>query len=301
MGWPEKTIENWTHLASVLEGTGGVYLYPSLWSFRGQSDKDWPLRPTIARRFSANRTRDLQLCHELEQHLIGEFIQRYPSLDIGNHFDYKRFNTLRWLTMMQHYGVPTRLLDWSNSPFVAAFFACETNHDKDGAIWMFSSTSYLIELARRFSAILQDTDESKYLWESPNPLVHHLTTRFKSSRCLSQQGEFTISSVIFGNHEHFIHEVLDGVASDGKQLICKLIIPAQLKIDFLARLISMGVSADTLFPGGDGFGRFLGTVLDVRSKTEEKFRAAGVPRRSDSSEVAKRTHEPEPPGAPKAT
>jgi hypothetical protein len=37
--------------------------------------------------------------------------------------------------LMQHYKAPTRLLDWSYSPYLAAYFACSSNPNIDGAIW----------------------------------------------------------------------------------------------------------------------------------------------------------------------
>lgn len=40
-----------------------------------------------------------------------------------------------WLTLMQHYGLPTRLLDWSESPLVALYFALSSQEDKDAAVW----------------------------------------------------------------------------------------------------------------------------------------------------------------------
>src|SRR5262249_42754473 len=50
------------------------------------------------------------------------------------------------LFVLRHYGVPTRLLDWTLSPFVAAYFASEKNDDndgKDGSVWSFDNDRYL--------------------------------------------------------------------------------------------------------------------------------------------------------------
>lgn len=46
------------------------------------------------------------------------------------------------LTVLQHYGVPTRVLDWSRSPFIAAFFAARSHPDEDGEIWTFDEPLY---------------------------------------------------------------------------------------------------------------------------------------------------------------
>jgi hypothetical protein len=49
------------------------------------------------------------------------------------------------LMVLRHYGVPTRLLDWSISPFVAAFFAVSAHDTQDGEIWAFSHDDYARE------------------------------------------------------------------------------------------------------------------------------------------------------------
>lgn len=46
------------------------------------------------------------------------------------------------LTVLQHYGVPTRVLDWSQSPYVAAYFAARSHPDRDGEMWAFDEPLY---------------------------------------------------------------------------------------------------------------------------------------------------------------
>jgi len=289
MSWRERVIEDWPHFVSILEKTGGTYLYPSVWSYRGQVDRQWTLRPSLYRRLHANSIVDVAFAHEMEQHLLGEFILRYPTLNIGHNADFKRFDTLRWLSMMQHYSAPTRLLDWTSSPYVAAFFACESSYDKDGVIWCYANSGFLMLLQEKHKERIKDKSEDDFLWKTEGALVHHFTTHFQNRRCLTQQGEFTVSSQILGDHDEFIDSIFSDIESDKKIFHTKLIIPSALKLQFLSRLLAMGISTDTLYPGGDGFGRHLSNILDIRANTEGAFRAAGLPRRSDSSEFAKPT------------
>jgi hypothetical protein len=94
---------------------------PPVW-FRGHSDARWKLEPGIFRRGKDgeylydeyNMLMEMRLMRPLE-------VEAYPT-------------TFEWLVMCQHYGLPTRLLDWSESVIVALFF---TTHDdsKDGALF----------------------------------------------------------------------------------------------------------------------------------------------------------------------
>ena len=51
-------------------------------------------------------------------------------------------NDLEWLVLAQHYGVPTRLLDWTSIPLVALYFACETNSEHDAVVWLCNISNY---------------------------------------------------------------------------------------------------------------------------------------------------------------
>lgn len=94
--------------------------------FRGQQRKHWPLVPSIVRIGCGDR--------ENEDEIREEFAIRAPALS--------RFETLptsEWdlYFLMQHYGAPTRLLDWTDSPAIALYFAVRDNPGYyDSAVWM---------------------------------------------------------------------------------------------------------------------------------------------------------------------
>ncbi|GLR08478.1 hypothetical protein GCM10007905_11970 [Mixta theicola] len=70
--------------------------------------------------------------------MFEEFKRHYPEQS-NNHK-----NTYEWVTLMQHYGLPTRLLDWSGNLLVGLYFCCINDSDKDGVIFIFDPT-YLDE------------------------------------------------------------------------------------------------------------------------------------------------------------
>lgn len=101
---------------------GGTRMW---WRGHAQSEA-WPLRPEI---FRAEKFQPLR-----ERSMVGRFVikarTRYPDCP-------DRSRLPDWLFLMQHYGMPTRILDWTESILVAAYFVVndENQLDDDGAIW----------------------------------------------------------------------------------------------------------------------------------------------------------------------
>ena len=89
--------------------------------FRGQGNIKWKLLPYLAREGSLLKA---------EGSLIARFKQD-ATLLIDRHQE----REWDWLTIMQHHGAPTRLLDWTESPLVALYFSVYEQFKSDGALW----------------------------------------------------------------------------------------------------------------------------------------------------------------------
>ena len=87
--------------------------------FRGMANANWKLVPSIAR----NRNLELK-----EKELIHEFKYRYPDIFMNLSTNFER------LSYMQHYGLPTRLLDFTENPLIALYFACNEMNKRNGRV-----------------------------------------------------------------------------------------------------------------------------------------------------------------------
>ena len=132
MAWPERMIHSWGHfdvLATHLSPPPGIkYFY-----FRGQANAEWPLRPSLARIIPPGSMTAEEI-EELQQLALDAFTQDVELTHPPKH-------TNDWAGLMQHYRVPTLFLDWSFSPYIAAYFAVASlsseHWNSDGAVWFF--------------------------------------------------------------------------------------------------------------------------------------------------------------------
>lgn len=133
-----RKITDITELISVIKEVNKQYSGQIWW--RGQRDADWHLSASIFRK---------KEWYENEQHYMFRFQQKAPS----RHIEVPALNDYAgWLFLMQHYGMPTRLLDWSESPLIGCYFGTECNPasetypndipDTDGAL--FALSPYLL-------------------------------------------------------------------------------------------------------------------------------------------------------------
>ncbi len=171
-----------------------------------------------------------------------------------------------WLALAQHHGLPTRMLDWTFSPYVALHFLTENPewYGEDGAVWCVDYRQTNRHLPRRLKALLQRegadvftgemlattaSDLSTFDQLAKHPFVLFLEPPSLDARIVNQ---FALFSVMNGPElrlDTFLEAQADGVR--------KLIIPAALKWEVRDKLDQSNITERVLFPGFDGLSRWL--------------------------------------------
>lgn len=136
----QSVAEYLEYLSTIKRIAQTTYTVGCFTLFRGQANAEWKLSPSLYR----------EGLFEAENLLLTEIKHVCPSEFTGNRFD--------TLVKMQHFGMPTRLLDTTTNPLVALYFACASDNEatSDGAVYVFPnlpvswSTDPLVDLLMDF-------------------------------------------------------------------------------------------------------------------------------------------------------
>lgn len=200
---------------------------------RAQPKSDWSLRPTLLRALPAGITEGDSL--KMEDMAFRTFIAQAhlyvnpTALPPANQKHY----LVSWLALMRHHFGPTRLLDWTESPYVAAYFAVSDLLDQDGAIWKVQSKRLQDAAKEKGGVLEQGVDQKHYFRDVGLPqIVELLHPPQMSDRMAAQKGLFTVSRNVLVDHSQGILNTLGELeAPGGNLLFAKLVIPSQTKRD----------------------------------------------------------------------
>lgn len=294
----ETKIDGWE---SVQKFFSALSNKRSGWIFRGHADADWLLNSSLQRTAADYRILP-RVLQAVERNMLKMFKRR------AHHYlpqPPKESDDIEWLSILQHHGGITRLLDCTHSFYVALYFALESSLT-DACVWCMSGrglTSRAIELLNGLKEvhginvqndiILQEGRETAQAFFGTD--VHHnivipVKPHRLNERMAIQQGIFLFPTNLAATFQDNLlsmfdlqgieplmndineDEIIDGI---------KVIIPKCYHKEILTDLYKMNITAASLFPGLDGYARSLKYIIystpdisafDKKSQTLEEER-----------------------------
>jgi hypothetical protein len=189
--------------------------------YRGIKSVNFPLIPKVGRVIPPDSVGPREKNEQIILRLFKERAFQYLDFTPSSDWD--------WLALGQQHGLPTRLLDWTDNPLVACFFAVDGTSEDDSVIYAYQNESYI------------SVDEH------PNPFkykeVGKFIPRHLTRRITTQGGLFTVHP---NPYERFESQDMD-----------KILIPNSIRTHLKKTLNKYGVNKFSLFPGLDGLAAFI--------------------------------------------
>lgn len=238
----------------------------SLW-YRGCGDKKHGLTPSLYRHRTKRKKAEIE---DLERRLIIRFRQRsIPLLERPLGDDWET------LFFMQHYGIPTRLLDWTENPFIAFYFSVTSGKfsvhrargddepkpkfKKDAAIWILDPvawTNHALEQQSYVGGVLTPGDTPLNAYKPPAKFdempIHPVALygAHNSPRIVAQRGVFTI----FGQNTESMEQAYDSDEFPSRSLT-KVILPKESLAEMRKSILNHGITESVVFPDLEGLAK----------------------------------------------
>lgn len=259
--------------------------------FRGMSDMSWKLLPGVFREYpEAQKSAAVvggsysgKIYSAYEYEILSHF--RKEASGLLPHVSQK--DDFTWLQYAQHYGVPTRLLDFTANPLVAMYFCCQSESKSDGVIWIINSITF--EHWSQDEVICSDMGPDYTREAIMNSILREMRGDFDygeingeprlkkqrpvlfippyiDQRMSAQSSRF----MLWGNNQSALEDMTtaenamslcpDGVTyriADDQCFLAKVVIPTGCKHGIMRELDLLNINEKSIFPGLDGVGRYI--------------------------------------------
>ena len=223
------------------------------WFYRGVGKESYELIPSL---FRLNIKNTLLSWKKVEEYITYHFKRESrPFLDA------EPKSELEWLAVAQHYGLPTRLLDWTTNALIALFFAVEKFEKRGNAV------VWCLGLPSAHNCWPKSTRIDRKLGIEKDSLIYF--PNHISPRIIAQSGCFTIHDLPKERNDFIPLEQQPLFA-----LIDKIIIQSRYKKAILNELYEVGIHPGSVYPGLDGLSKKL--IFEIatthrRYSNEEQF------------------------------
>ncbi|MBV8667099.1 MAG: FRG domain-containing protein [Burkholderiaceae bacterium] len=246
-------VDHWNEFVSLSAELDG-------WAFRGQQDAAWPLLSSLSR-YLQSYIADRSTWRLREERAIRIFRRKaHNYLDNADVLQ----NDLRCLALMQHHGAPTRLLDFTKSPFVAGFFALERAVG-DAAVFALNTPRLWSAAPIGSPALVREEIDprktgnfERYFLPNANEIAWIGEPTEMDRRLVAQSG----TMVVPGSLSMSLDEILLRYPG-GHSLIKKVVLPGHVRDEAMKMLYRMNITNATLFPDLDGLARSISLELEV--------------------------------------
>jgi hypothetical protein len=231
-------------------------------AFRGRPNADENLVTSLTRLGGDSMT--------VERHLLRNF-RKYAASDavpVDSHWN--------WLALAQHHGLPTRLLDWTYSPYVALHFATSKRDafDRDGAVWMVDYVRAHQEAPRNLRRCLESEGANVFTTEMLGSVADDLSefdrvgenfVVFVEPPSFDERivNQYALFSLMAG-----VDSSLDKLLEAHPEFVHRIVIPAELKWEIRDKLDQANITERVLFPGLDGLSRWVARYYAPREPSE---------------------------------
>lgn len=251
----------------------------SLFLFRGVQNAEWKHIPVAFRQYSGSvemNGRAVPMSgfmypseSEMLSHFCKEAYGHFPNISPNDR--------IMWLEIAQHYGVPTRLLDFTENPLVALYFCCQQMDSKEGYVsiihffnfmqWsIFNDDSSTLSVNDLISHIVNDQifhGSSQIEKMKVRPII--ITPTYIDNRMSAQSSKF----MLWGSNNYALEEMIrennymipfsegSKLGNENERFFTKIYIDENAKKSIMKELQLMNVTEKTIFPGLDGIGRYI--------------------------------------------
>lgn len=268
--------------------------------FRGQGDKKWPLETALRRLIETYHKVEIPKNAGItyEREMLKEFKWKYPVYQTNPNMIPQSEESIEWLSIMQHFGTKTRMLDFTDSLFVAIFMALDGANNCDSAVWALNKNIIRDTFKRTFEEDgrrINDEDADRVMYSKAQDWLNKdaqreedydykrlyiVRPRLCNERISRQQGLFILPSTLSHPFESIVSEYcemdnamemtfgefgkfLSVLGSDKEVGLIKIIIPDSIRHKIVRDLQMMNISSETMYPGIVGLAQSINHIRTI--------------------------------------